>query len=429
MTLSRSSLRNTVLGFLLIAALLAGCNYPVEVEAPIESGEAGIAGRVWHDRCAAPPPGEPLPETAPQGCVLSDDGSAYIANGRLDQNEAGVSGVEVRLGEGSCPSFGLQISRTEPDGLYLFAGLSPGTYCVSIDPSNEVNSGILMPGFWTYPGIEQVGDIVSSQADLAEDEIRADVYFAWDYQLLPPYESASTPLPPTETTAALEPTPTTTATSEGTPTITTTPTPEISPTPTLGAEDPRSNLKNPTWVDEFENSSDWALYSDTHVSFEIVPGGLEMTAFNPDFFNSWVLSWRKAQDLYLETRGTFGQCAGRDAYGLMIRSTGGSSGYIGYLFGISCDGRYSLRSWDGESMATIVGWTPDESINAGPDATNRMGIWAVGNRLSLYANGEFLIQVDDVRHQDEGLFGLFISSAQTSNFTGLIEEIAFWNLD
>jgi hypothetical protein len=409
--------------------LISGCNYPLQLEPTAVSGSAGIAGRVWHDICAAPGPDQPLPESMPEGCVLAQNSTAYIANGRLDQSESGIGSIEVRLGEGACPSFGLATTRTEPDGLFLFASLAPGTYCVSIDPASASNSSLLLPGTWTYPGAEQPDGVISTQVDLGTEEIRADIYFAWDYALLPPYQAADTEIPATATTMLSAETPTSTPTSENTPTLTSTPTPETTPTPTLGAEDPRNTLKSPTWIDNFEDQSDWALYSDTHASFEITSNGLEMTAFNPDFFNSWVLSWRRVEDLYLETTGTFDQCSGRDAYGLMIRSTGGDSGYIGYLFGISCDGRYSLRSWDGDSMSTIIGWTADESIKPGAEATNRVGIWAIGDQLSLYANGDFLVQINDASHQSEGLFGLFVSSAQTANFTTTIKDISFWNLD
>ncbi|MGD8732234.1 MAG: SdrD B-like domain-containing protein, partial [Anaerolineales bacterium] len=385
---------NRIVYWLILSLTMIGltaCNYPQEVVTPVEAGEAGIAGRIWHDVCAAPGPDQALPSNPPDGCVLGGDGSFYMANGRLDQNEAGIGGVEVRLGEGACPSFGYATTRTEPDGLYLFGGLVAGNYCVSVDAASASNSGILLPGTWTYPGLGQSEDVIMTQVELEPEEIQADVYFAWDYELLPPYQPAESPLPPTQTVVPQTDTPTFTTTPGATPTPTLTPTEEVTTTPTLNAEDPRSTLKNPTWVDNFQDASDWALYTDTHASFEIGSDGLDMTAYNPDFFNSWVLSWRRAEDLYLEATGTFGQCGGRDAYGLMVRSTGGDNGYIGYLFGISCDGRYSLRSWDGDSMGMIVGWTPDESINAGPEATNRVGIWADGNQLSLYVNGEFLV--------------------------------------
>jgi hypothetical protein len=80
-------------------------------------------------------------------------------------------------------------------------------------------------------------------------------------------------------------------------------------------------------------------------------------------------------------------------------------------------------------MGNIVGWTADESINSGSGQSNRVGIWADGSKLSLYANGEFLVQVNDTAHPAEGLFGLFVSSAQTENFTTTVNEISFWNLD
>lgn len=413
----------------LLAISLGACNLPAQVEPTVESGDAGIAGRLWHDVCAVPGSDQAMPEIAPDGCVPASGSSGYIANGRLDQNEAGIGGVEVILGQGTCPSFGLATTRTEDDGLYLFAGLGSGVYCVSIDSSSSNNAATLHPGTWTYPGAGALESIVSTQVDLEPAEIQADVYFAWDFQLLPPYETPTALAPATDTPEPETPTPTLTASPEFTSTATASSTPELSPTPTLGAEDPRSSLNMPTWVDSFEDQSDWALYSDAHARFEIVEDGLHMTAFKPDFFNSWVLSWRKVKDLYLEASGSFGACGGRDSYGLMIRSTGGNNGYTGYLFGISCDGRYSLRSWDGESMATIVGWTTDESIQAGPEKSNRVGIWADGDKLSLYVNGEFLMQVNDTLHEDEGLFGLFVSSGQTTDFTTLVKEIAFWNLD
>jgi hypothetical protein len=416
-----------LLGF---SSIVAACNFPQQSIAPTAAAQqAGIAGRVWHDICAAPGPGQTLPENAPAGCVLSADGSAYIANGRLDQDETGIGSVEVRLGQGSCPSFGMATTRTEPDGLFLFSGLAEGSYCVSIDAASASNSGLLLPGTWTYPAGDATDNAVFTQVELEPEEIQADVYFAWDYELLPPYQPESTTVSPTETSTPGQAAPTPTDTPEVTSTVTVTPTAGTTASPTLGAEDPRSSLSAPTWVDDFEDQSDWALYSDDHARFEIAPEGLKMIAFNPDFFNSWVLSWRNAKDLYLETTGTFGSCAGRDSYGLMIRSKGGDKGYTGYLFGVSCDGRYSLRSWDGETMTTIVGWTSDENLHSGPEATNRVGIMADGDRLRLYANGEFLMQIKDASHGDEGLFGLFVSSAQTANFNAVIEEISFWNLD
>jgi len=219
-------------------------------------------------------------------------------------------------------------------------------------------------------------------------------------------------------TATLEPSATPAATSTQTPTA----------SPTLGTSDPRASLGDPTWQDDFADASDWAIYEDDHTRFEIVDNKLAMTAFNADFYNGWLLSWRKDINFYIEATGTVETCSGRDSYGLMFRAPASDKGYLGYLFGISCDGRYSLRSWDGEVMTHILDWTPSTQLAAGSEQTHRIGVLAQGNELKLYAQGELLTTLTDTTH-GEGLFGLFVSAAQTPNFTTNVEEFLYWDLE
>jgi hypothetical protein len=152
-----------------------------------------------------------------------------------------------------------------------------------------------------------------------------------------------------------------------------------------------------------------------------------MTAFNPDYWDGWMLSWPEPVDLYLEAVASTQDCTGPDRYGLVIRSVKADDNYIGYLFGVTCDGRYSLRSWDGEEFTTILDWTASTHLNPGSDQTNRIGIKAEGENLALYANGQLLAEVEDSTHT-EGKFGLFIGAAKTEDFTIEIDKIAYWSL-
>lgn len=406
--------------------LLPSCNLPftspqaTEVTIEDAGGNGGIAGRVWHDLCASPPQGQQL-DVGPPGCVRGPDGISWIANGKLDADEIGLHGVEVRLGTGPCPSSGEVTAITAADGLYLFNGLAAGEYCVSIDPESEVNASVLPPGIWTYPASTSQLGVIGQLVALDVDDVRSDVYFAWDYLLLPPYAPVATQTPVVEETAG--PTPTTEP--SVTPTATITPTPLA--TPTLGASDPRASLGDPTWEDDFADASDWAIYEDDHVRFEVADDKLAMTAFNADFYNGWLLSWQKDDNFYIDATGTAETCAGRDSFGLMFRASASDQGYIGYLFGISCDGRYSLRSWDGEVMSKIIDWTPSSALASGSEQTHRLGVWAQGNELNLYAQGELLTTVTDTTH-GEGLFGVYISAAQTSNFKTKVDEYQYWDL-
>lgn len=352
-----------------------------------------------------------------------DPAGGLQANAKLDPGEEGIAGVGVRLGEGGCPATGLQKALTDSDGLFLFAGLPAGSYCVSIDPHEPVNAALLQPGRWTYPPALNPNGPIQVEAILEQGELRTDLFFAWDYALRPPYEP-----PPSETpTMTPSPAPTAILPAEPSATPTLTPTATLTPTPTLPPGDPRDMLRQPAWVEHFEDASDWALYEDTHARFELGEAGLVMTAFNPDYFNSWILTWRRADNLYLEVTGTMGACAGRDSFGLMFRASRSDQGYVGYLFGVSCDGSYALRAWDGESMKMITAWTRYPSLPVGGNAERRIGVWAEGNTLRLYGQGELLAELTDGRYA-AGLFGLYVGAAQTANFTVTVRELAYWDL-
>jgi hypothetical protein len=306
--------------------------------------------------------------------------------------------------------------------MFLFAGLTAGSYCVTIDPVDANNSGVLTSGRWTYPAIPEPQGPMVVNVVLTEGEVRADVYFAWDYALEPAFELPSISTPTEDLTPSATPTATGTLEPSATPEPVGSPTP--SPTPTFSVTDPRSSLGDPTWEDDLENDGDWFLYSDEHVSFEMVDGQMELKAYNPDFYSGWSLGWRKDTNMYVEATLSVLACSERDSVGLVFRAPDVGRGY---LFGVSCDGRYSLRLWDGEEMRRIQDWTSHAAIKSGSDQTQRIAVWTNGNLIRLYANGELLKELVDETYSEDGLFGVFISSAVTPNFEARLSEFLYWN--
>lgn len=199
------------------------------------------------------------------------------------------------------------------------------------------------------------------------------------------------------------------------------------PTPTLDADDPKAGLGAAVFVDAFNDASNWPTYSDKHVSFEVKNSRLVLTAFEPDRYNGWMLTWPVISDYYLEMTTKTKQCAGKDQYGAMVRAVKTDQGYIGYLYGISCDGHFSLRRWDGERYVQLLDWTPSEYINSGSNQTNRIGLMVNGNQFSMYANGKKIGESQDDTHL-EGRFGIFVGSANTPDVQFLVDEIAYWDL-
>jgi hypothetical protein len=248
-------------------------------------------------------------------------------------------------------------------------------------------------------------------------------------------QATNTPPPPPTATPTEEilPTPTPLPTDTPAPSPTSTPTPtEVPPTPTQTppltptltplASDPRPGLGNPTLRDTFQDAANWNLTEDDHARMEILNGQLVMTSFNPDFWNSWAFTGPRSQNFYLEISGSSGACSGRDRFGLIFRAPDNTRGY---LYGLSCDGSYSLWIWDGSTEIRLIDWTSSPYINAGSDQINRIGVMVRGNQISLYANGSLLTEVSDGTYES-GRFGVFVGSAATENYTARIDELAFW---
>ena len=240
----------------------------------------------------------------------------------------------------------------------------------------------------------------------------------------------ATPLPPPATrtpTLTLEPpTPTgPTPTPSETLPPTTTALPTITSTPTFVPGDPRGELGVWDWQADFTLDSDWFTFDGENASILRRNGNLVLTAKKTDIFEIWSLSYPFLTDFYIEYTVMIGQeCRSKDRYGMVVRAPDPDAGY---LFGVSCDGAFRLRSWDGEEFTTLQDWTESEFINTGPGIFNRLGFKAEGQKLSIYVNGSLLAEIEDDKLA-EGKFGAFIKGESTPGFRVTIAEALYWDL-
>jgi hypothetical protein len=192
--------------------------------------------------------------------------------------------------------------------------------------------------------------------------------------------------------------------------------------PTLST-DPRTTLGTATLLDNFRTNSNWSVYEDEHVRFRIRENELVMLAFNANGRDGWMLSWPDPSDFYLEMTAQPEDCSGLDRYGLIFRSEAND----GYLLGLSCDGQYSLRSWDGEEFDAIIDWTAIPAISSGSDQGLRLGVMAKGDTFRLYINGQMIDEVEDDLFSDGGI-GVFIGAEETEDLRVTVSEVALWEL-
>ena len=244
--------------------------------------------------------------------------------------------------------------------------------------------------------------------------------------LAAPNQPAVTPTPVSTQAAESEPTDTPiqpSATPRPVSTATTAPSPVV----TFDPSDPLAGLANPDWREGFDGTSAWYVFQDEFIRFQSIENKLEMTAFQANNRNGWALAPQLVSNrFYVEMTATFGDtCKGADHFGLMLSPV--SSADRGYLFGVSCEGKYVLWMWDGTRMTSLVKWTKSEGILDGANKTNRIGILAEGNNLSLYANDSLLTELTDESY-DLVYFGVFVGAAETPNFIVQVSSLSYWSL-
>lgn len=141
-----------------------------------------IGGVVWHEICeySGGHAGEPV--VLGQGCVQwGDEAHEFGPNQIFDAFESGWEGVTLHLGAGVCPSTGLATTVTDVNGIYLFDGLSAGTYCVSYSNLSDGNDAILIPGGPTYPERGEAGFYQTVNLAQGESAIGVDFGYAWQF--------------------------------------------------------------------------------------------------------------------------------------------------------------------------------------------------------------------------------------------------------
>lgn len=187
-----------------------------------------------------------------------------------------------------------------------------------------------------------------------------------------------------------------------------------------------ASLGEPTWTDTMDSQGRWYLVSTANTEFDMEGGYLVMEALSSGSFDEWgVAAGSNVTDFYLElTVKTGEQCAGLDRYGVIFRVPDPTKGYI---FELSCSGRFRLYQWDGENYTGLQNWKVDPAILAGPDKENRPGVMVVGDQVKLYVNDQFLGEYI-LEDYPEGRFGLVVGSSETANFKAKVDTAKFWKL-
>lgn len=206
-----------------------------------------------------------------------------------------------------------------------------------------------------------------------------------------------------------------------------TPTPTLTPTPEFVEGDPAILLGDPDAEETFDTKTNWTLFETDCFQTDIADGKFVMTAVGLEGIMCWEVSWPEIENFYADTTILMpDECQPNDRFGLLFRAPDNDRGY---QYGFTCDGRYSLTLWDGETTTVLVEPTQSEVINVGLDAVNRLGVAAHGAVYQLYANGSFLDEVADTTFTGPGMLGYFVRAATTDGFVVEYDNLQLWYLE
>lgn len=216
------------------------------------------------------------------------------------------------------------------------------------------------------------------------------------------------------------------------------PTATFAPTSTGPAFDPYETYGTPDFEDMMDTNSiiDWAnpdgtLPDTPDIRFNVDEDKFLVSGKNMDY-STWWFNWASLKDFYIELTVDTRTCSGGDAYGLILRGPAHGAGMsYGYVVSFTCDGSLWVYRLDGVKpwiSVDLVGPAASPYINRDSNATNVIGVKAVGGTMTIYANGYQVTQFVD-SHYLEGRYGLFVYPDVTNFYTYEAAKIAYWIFD
>lgn len=205
-----------------------------------------------------------------------------------------------------------------------------------------------------------------------------------------------------------------------------------------GAFDPNTAFGEPTYENPMEvpNLWEWAppdtnrLPDNSRIRLQFKDGQLYVTGKRPEF-STWWFSGHYLTDAYQQMTFNTQDCSDDDAYGMILRGPKRLSGpAYGYVVYFTCDGKMGAFRLDDPqpwNIEELLDSKPFSAINSGAGVQNVLGVHAVGDTITIYANGVKVGEFQD-DHFSKGRFGVFVRAAKPDAYTYRVTNLAYWDL-
>jgi hypothetical protein len=130
-------------------------------------------------------------------------------------------------------------------------------------------------------------------------------------------------------------------------------------------------------------------------------------------------------DFFLEMTATPSLCKGADAFGLYVRAV---TPRDGYRLVATCDGRLRLERLKNGELVLLQDWTPSGEVARGGLVPVRLGVWAVGKELRIFANEVYQFSARDPVWTD-GQTGVYARAAADGPLTVSFSDLVVHAID
>lgn len=193
-------------------------------------------------------------------------------------------------------------------------------------------------------------------------------------------------------------------------TATSTPQPTVTPMP---AQDLKPGIGSLLFEDNFQNSENWNKQITSNGN--VVPGGGELTLAVQSSKGSLTTIRQNTtvSNFYAEATVNASLCKGDDMAGFLFRSASDQS-YYRYL--VDCNGRVSAQVVIGTAPTPMRDWVSSSQLQPGLPYKFTMGVWAYGNVMRFFINGEMQFEITRDLYRSGGL-GFYARAAGDSPLT------------
>ncbi len=230
------------------------------------------------------------------------------------------------------------------------------------------------------------------------------------------------PTLPATSTPELTQTPVATETPlpSNTPLPTATPSPSLTPTIPIA---PTPDITSALYFEDFSGESRWVEQSEDGWSMGQVDGGYSIFV-NISHAPIWSIRNQEFSDVRLEVDAARKEGPLDGYYGLVCRHIDGDNYYT---LVVSSDGFYGIAIKEpGEKLRFLVEGNDEAGVILPGSASNQLRADCVGRSLSLYANGQKLVEVQDDT-LDSGDTGLLAGTLAEPGLRALYSNYAIYN--